>query len=139
MEQTLYESKNVAVEGFPQAVLVDQTYFKSVAAAYADQLAAEDHKSLDNSYWQLTRVPGQCDCATFGLTQEEVDTATAQRSNFNASRNPVSCWLNDAIQPLAAELRGQWPQVLRRDLSPAAQGDQEDGQGSDRHVDRCRC
>ena len=46
----------------PQAVLVDQTYFKSVATAYADQLATEDHKSLDNSYsWQLTRVPGQCD------------------------------------------------------------------------------
>ena len=55
-------------------------------------------------------------------------------SNFNASRNPVSCWLNDAVQSLAAELRGQWWQVSRRGLSPAAQDDQEVGHGSDRHV-----
>ena len=59
---------------------------------------------------------------------------TKGRSNFNASRNRVGCWLNDAVQPLAAELRGHWWQVLPRRLSPAAQGDQEVDHGSDRHA-----
>ena len=43
-------------------------------------------------------------------------------------------WLNDAVQPRAAELRGHWWQVSRRGLSPAAQDDQEVDHGSDRHA-----
>jgi len=46
----------------------------------------------------------------------------------------VGFWLNDAVQPLAAELRGQWSQVSRWDLSPAAQDDREADQESDRHA-----
>ena len=58
----------------------------------------------------------------------------SDRSNFNASRNLVGFWLNDALQPRAAELRGHWWQVSRRGLSPAAQDDQEVDHGSDRHA-----
>ena len=56
------------------------------------------------------------------------------RSNFNASRNPVGIWLKEVAMHVAAEWRGQWWQVWRRVLCPAALDDQEADQETDRHA-----
>ena len=56
MEQTLYESKNVAVEGCPRAVVTDPTYLDSGRAAYSKELAVEDRKEDDSDYWKWLAI-----------------------------------------------------------------------------------
>lgn len=78
MEQTLYESKDVAVEGCPRAVVCDPTYLTGVHAAYSKELAIEANKVGDSVYWRLTRVPNQVDFELLGVTNEQVASAEAE-------------------------------------------------------------
>ena len=79
MEQTLYESKNVAVEGCPRAVVTDPTYLDSVRAAYSKELAVEDRKEDDSDYWNLiTKTPNQVNIDRLGVTEEQRASATTE-------------------------------------------------------------
>ena len=78
MEQTLYESKNVAVEGCPRAVVTDPTYLDSVRAAYSKELD-EEKKEDDSDYWNLvTKTPNQVNIDRLGVTEEQRASATAE-------------------------------------------------------------
>ena len=57
VEQTLYESLHTAVEGFPQAVVVDAEVVQCAKQAHSAELARVNQTSANVMYWQLTVVP----------------------------------------------------------------------------------
>ena len=74
--QTLFESANVEVEGFPQAALVDKDYGHYVHKLHADKLVAHFAKQ-NNEYWNLTTAPGEAveRHEEYGLSEEEATAA----------------------------------------------------------------
>ena len=71
---------HTAVEGFPQAVVVDAEWVKCVNEAHAGQLAKDDCKAADKSYWHLTVTPTDTTKrnADYGLSEEEAEAAVGQ-------------------------------------------------------------
>ena len=71
---------HTAVEGFPQAVVVDAEWVKCVNEAHAGQLAKDDCKAADKSYWHLTVTPTDTTKrnADYGLSKEETEAAAGQ-------------------------------------------------------------
>ena len=82
-EQTLYESLHTAVEGFPQAVVVDAEWVKCVHEAHAGKLAKDDLKAADKSYWHLTVTPTDTTNRNeeYGLSKEETEAWAGQVFN----------------------------------------------------------
>ena len=72
--QTLFESANVEVEDFPQAVLVDKAYTDYVKEQHKAELV-QHYARQNNEYWNLTLVPGQAleRYEDYGLSEEEAD------------------------------------------------------------------
>ena len=78
--QTIYESKNVAVEGFPQAAVIDKARFRNVYNANAERLE-DEQVALDNhKLWQLVTVPAEAvrQCEHYGVEPEEAEAGAAR-------------------------------------------------------------
>lgn len=71
---------HTAVEGFPQAVVVDAEWVKCVNEAHAGKLAKDDFKAADKSYWHLTVTPTDTTNRNeeYGLSKEETEAAAGQ-------------------------------------------------------------
>ena len=74
--QTLFESANVEVEDFPQAVLVDKAYTDYVKEQHKGELV-QHYARQNNEYWNLTVCPGPAleRHDEYGLSEEEADAA----------------------------------------------------------------
>ena len=73
VEQTLYESLHTAVEGFPQAVVVDAEVVQCAKQAHSAELARVNQTLANLTYWQLTVVPTDAIklFASYGMSKED--------------------------------------------------------------------
>ena len=70
--QTLFESANVEVDGFPQAAVVDKAYADYMKEQHKGELV-EHFARQNNKYWNLTVVPGEAleRYEEYGLSEDE--------------------------------------------------------------------
>ena len=70
--QTIYEDKNVVVEGFPQATVIDQARLSAVNKANAERLEDVEVSLANMKLWQLACVPAESKqlCEHYGVDPE---------------------------------------------------------------------
>ena len=78
--QTIYESKNVMVEGFPQAAVIDKVRFKNVYNANTERLKDAQVALVNQKLWQLATVPSEAiqNCEQYGVQQEVAEAGRAR-------------------------------------------------------------